>query len=64
MKKILNAPEAYVDEMLEGLIAAHPEHYAMHGDTGKVVPRATPARSCKVGIGTGAGSGPLPLLTG
>ena len=64
MKKILNAPEAYVDEMLEGLIAAHPEHYAMHGDTGKVVKRAKPGRSGKVGIVTGGGSGHLPVFTG
>ncbi|MEM6849587.1 MAG: dihydroxyacetone kinase subunit DhaK [Pseudomonadota bacterium] len=64
MKKILNAPEAYVDEMLEGLIAAHPEHYAMHGDTGKVVKRTKPGRSGKVGIVTGGGSGHLPVFTG
>ena len=28
MKKILNNPADYVDEMLEGLVAAHPEYYA------------------------------------
>ena len=28
MKKILNDPADYVDEMLEGMIAAHPEIYA------------------------------------
>ena len=27
MKKILNKPADYVDEMLEGLVAAHPEIY-------------------------------------
>ena len=25
MKKILNSPDSYVDEMLEGLCAAHPD---------------------------------------
>ena len=25
MKKIINAPENYVDEMLEGIYAAHPD---------------------------------------
>lgn len=64
MKKILNQPEAYVDEMLEGFVAAHPEHYAMYGDTGKVVTRATKAEDGKVGIVTGGGSGHLPVFTG
>ncbi len=64
MKKILNQPEAYVDEMLEGFVAAHPEHYAMYGDTGKVVTRATKAKDGKVGIVAGGGSGHLPVFTG
>ncbi|MEN0001902.1 MAG: dihydroxyacetone kinase subunit DhaK [Pseudomonadota bacterium] len=64
MKKILNKPEAYVDEMLEGFVAAHPEHYAMYGDSGKVVTRATPGKKGKVGIVTGGGSGHLPVFTG
>ena len=33
MKKILNKPADYVDEMLDGLVAAHPEHYRLHGAT-------------------------------
>ena len=64
MKKILNDPRHYVDEMLAGLVAAHPEHYRLHGDSGKVVARATPGRSGKVGIVTGGGSGHLPVFTG
>ena len=40
MKKILNSPANYVDEMLAGLVAAHPEYYRLHGDSGKVVARA------------------------
>jgi dihydroxyacetone kinase-like protein len=64
MKKILNQPEAYVDEMLEGFVAAHPEHYAMYGETGKVVTRASKAKDGKVGIVTGGGSGHLPVFTG
>lgn len=64
MKKILNAPEAYVDDMLAGLIAAHPEYYRLHGDSGKVVARATAGKDGKVGIVTGGGSGHLPVFTG
>lgn len=64
MKKILNKPEDYVDEMLTGLVAAHPEYYRLHGDTGKVVARANPGKDGKVGIVTGGGSGHLPVFTG
>lgn len=64
MKKILNKPEAYVDEMLDGLTAAHPEYYRLHGDSGKVVARARAGKEGKVGIVTGGGSGHLPVFTG
>ena len=64
MKKILNNPEDYVDEMLAGLIAAHPEHYALTGASGRVVARARPGAAGKVGIVTGGGSGHLPVFTG
>ncbi len=64
MKKILNDPNDYVDEMLSGLVAAHPEYYRLHGETGKVVARAQSAQSGKVGIVTGGGSGHLPVFTG
>jgi dihydroxyacetone kinase-like protein len=64
MKKILNNPVDYVDEMLAGLTAAHPEFYRLHGDSGRVVARATPGTKGKVGIVTGGGSGHLPVFTG
>jgi dihydroxyacetone kinase-like protein len=64
VKKILNAPESYVDEMLSGLVAAHPEYYRLYGDSGRVIARATPGKAGKVGIVTGGGSGHLPIFTG
>jgi len=64
MKKILNRPEAYVDEMLEGLVAAHPEALRRLGDDGRVIARARPAATPKVGIVTGGGSGHLPVFLG
>ncbi len=64
MKKILNNPVDYVDEMLAGFTAAHPEHYRLYGDTGRVVVRATPGAKGKVGIVSGGGSGHLPVFTG
>lgn len=62
MKKLLNKPDDYVDEMLEGMIAAHPEIYAQ--PVARVVTRAGGAVPGKVGIVTGGGSGHLPVFTG
>jgi dihydroxyacetone kinase-like protein len=64
MKKILNEPFAYVDEMLEGLCAAHPEHYRRAGSDGRVIARAGGPVKGKVGIVSGGGSGHLPVFTG
>jgi len=62
MKKILNNPADYVDEMLDGLVAAHPEIYAQPEH--RVITRAADTRKGKVGIVTGGGSGHLPIFTG
>jgi dihydroxyacetone kinase-like protein len=64
VKKILNSPQAYVDEMLEGLVAAHPEALRRLGDDGRVIARAGGAVKGKVGIVTGGGSGHLPVFLG
>jgi phosphoenolpyruvate---glycerone phosphotransferase subunit DhaK len=62
LKKIINAPADFVDEMLEGLCVAHPEYYAQPAP--RVITRARPGRPGKVGIVTGGGSGHLPVFTG
>jgi len=67
MKKILNAPDSYVDEMIEGILAAYPNHLkgaavSDRGTRGLVVANA-PIEG-KVGIATGGGSGHIPLFLG
>ncbi len=62
MKKILNTPASYVDETLEGLVAAHPEIYARPEP--RVITRTGGAVAGKVGIVTAGGSGHLPVFTG
>lgn len=62
MQKIINEPRAFVDEMLEGLLAAHPEH--LRSPAPRVLVRADAPRRGKVGIVTGGGSGHLPLFLG
>src|SRR5271157_1557156 len=64
MKKILNEPFAYVDEMLEGLCLAHPQYYKQTGTAGRVIVRADGPIAGKVGIVSGGGSGHLPVFTG
>lgn len=64
MKKILNRPDDYVDQTLEGLVLAHPESYRRIGDGGRVLARAGGAIAGKVGIVTGGGSGHLPVFLG
>ena len=64
MKKILNDPFKYVDEMLDGLCLAHPDIYRQTGEGGKVIVRASGMPDGKVGIVTGGGSGHLPIFTG
>ncbi len=64
MKKILNEAYAYVDEMLVGLCAAHPEFYAQAGEGGRVIKRPDAPVSGKVGLVTGGGSGHLPVFAG
>ena len=64
MKKILNDVYSYVDEMLVGLCAAHPEYYAQTSEGARVIKRADAPIAGKVGIVTGGGSGHLPVFTG
>ena len=64
MKKILNDPYAYVDEMLDGLCAAHPDLYRRTGESGRVIVRANGPTPGRVGVVSGGGSGHLPVFTG
>jgi dihydroxyacetone kinase-like protein len=63
MQKLLNAPEAFADETLEGIIAAHPRQLRTGGDARAVV-RADVPIAGKVAIATGDGSGHLPIFLG
>jgi dihydroxyacetone kinase-like protein len=63
MQKIINDPEDFVDEMLEGVLAAHSGQLRSTGDGRAVVRRDAP-RAGKVAIATGGGSGHLPVFMG
>lgn len=64
MKKIINAPEAFVDELLQGIVLAHSDQMKLLDNNGRVLLSNHPARQGKVGIVTGGGSGHLPVFLG
>lgn len=63
MKKLLNSPQTYVDDVLAGLVAANPS-MLLDGESGRVIRRASGVAKGKVGVASGGGSGHLPLFTG
>ena len=64
MKKIINKPENFVDEFVEGILLAHPEMVKTPGDDIRILVRADAPVTGHVGIVTGGGSGHLPLFKG
>jgi dihydroxyacetone kinase len=62
MQKILNDPEPFVDEMLDGILAAHPGQ--LRRPSPRAIVRADAPVARKVGIATGGGSGHLPVFMG
>jgi dihydroxyacetone kinase-like protein len=63
MQKIINQPEAFVDEMLDGILRAHAADLKTAGEPRTIVRAAAPIAG-KVAIATGGGSGHLPVFMG
>ncbi len=63
MKKLINEPDDVVDEMLDGMVAAHPD-YVRRLDGLEVLVRADAPVDGKVGIVSGGGSGHEPTHAG
>ncbi|AHU89688.1 dihydroxyacetone kinase subunit DhaK [Trueperella pyogenes] len=64
MKKILNTPDLFVQDTMEGIALAHPDKVALLDDDFRVLVSKYPTSEGKVGIVTGGGSGHLPLFLG
>jgi dihydroxyacetone kinase DhaK subunit len=64
MKKILNNPNQFVVEMLDGLLKAHPTQLSHAGDDIHCIVRADAPIQGKVALATGGGSGHLPVFLG
>lgn len=64
MKKIINAPENFSTETVEGILYAYPERLAaLNGDL-QILVRNDEVKSGKVSVVTGGGSGHLPVFLG
>lgn len=64
MKKLINNPEDFARETIEGIILAHPESLKLVDDNFHCVVRADAKKTDKVAIATGGGSGHLPVFLG
>ena len=64
MKKLINAPDDFVDEMVDGLLRAHPDQLRAATEDRRVLVRADAPVEGRVGIVTGGGSGHLPAFLG
>ncbi len=63
-KKLINDPENIIEEMIEGMVAAHPDMLTVQGETGRAVLALDGPRDGKVGIIVGGGSGHEPAFAG
>jgi len=64
MRKIINAPEAFVEETMEGIIAAYGDQVRLLNGDHRVLLSNAPIKDGKVGIVTAGGSGHLPVFLG
>lgn len=64
MKKIINSPENFEDETLQGIVAAYGDKVGILEANKRVLYSKYPAPDKKVGIVTGGGSGHLPVFLG
>jgi phosphoenolpyruvate---glycerone phosphotransferase subunit DhaK len=63
MRKFINEPAKYVDEMLEGILLAYPDKLTNVSNNLRCIV-STEMKEGKVGLATGGGSGHLPVFLG
>lgn len=64
MKKLINDPANYVDEMIDGILLAHPTKLRSVANDLKCMVKSDAGKTDRVAIMTGGGSGHLPLFLG
>ncbi len=64
MRKLINNPEDFEQEMMEGILCAYGDKVKVLEDDDRVLITNYPVKEKKVGIVTGGGSGHLPVFLG
>jgi dihydroxyacetone kinase-like protein len=64
MRKLMNDPEEFVDEMLEGMVLAYPDRVRLLEEEARALVRSDNDFKGRVTIATGGGSGHLPVFAG
>ena len=64
MRKVINQPKDFVDETVDGIIAAYGDRLKLHNGDRRILLSGYPAKDRKVGIVTAGGSGHLPVFLG
>ncbi len=64
MKKLMNQPDAFVDQSLQGIVAAYPDFYTFCNQDHRAVALAGEPKKGKVAVVTGGGYGHLPVFLG
>ncbi|WP_312644036.1 dihydroxyacetone kinase subunit DhaK [Hydrogenoanaerobacterium sp.] len=64
MRKIINKPENFVDETIEGILFAYGDRVKLLNEDKRVILTNYPVKKGKVGIVTAGGSGHLPVFLG
>ena len=63
-RKLINHPDRLIEDLVEGMILAHPDLLCIEGDTGRAIVARSGPRDGKVGIVVGGGSGHEPAFAG
>ncbi|MAY63331.1 MAG: dihydroxyacetone kinase subunit L [Rhizobiales bacterium] len=63
-KKLINDPGTLIEDLIAGMVSAHPDHLTVEGETGRAIVALNGPREGKVGIVVGGGSGHEPAFAG
>lgn len=63
-KKLINVADRLIEDLIDGMVSAHPHHLLVEGQTGRAIVARRGPRDGKVGIVVGGGSGHEPAFAG
>lgn len=63
-RKLINDPDRLIEDLIAGMVSAHPDLLCVEGETGRAIVALNGAREGKVGIVIGGGSGHEPAFAG